>query len=101
MPRTHTRNGNLVSGRQLSVPHAQGVDVVFYGDSITETWRGTDMGRGCRRCAGVPAVFQHYFGKYSTSVFAVGGARLSAPTSVEVGTHYARAYLHACPGPLV
>ncbi len=62
--------------------HAQGVDVVFYGDSITETWRGTDMGRGCRRCAGVPAVFQHYFGKYSTSVLAVGGARLSPPKSV-------------------
>ncbi|KAK9836010.1 hypothetical protein WJX81_005902 [Elliptochloris bilobata] len=54
-----------------------GVDVVFYGDSITETWRGTDMGRGCRRCAGVPAVFQKYFGKYSTAVLAVGGDQAS------------------------
>ena len=48
---------------------------MFYGDSITETWRGTDMGRACRRCRGVPAVFGKYFGKYSTAVLAVGGAR--------------------------
>ena len=53
----------------------QGVDVVFYGDSITETWRGTDMGRECRRCAGVPTVFKEYFGKYATAVLAVGGGR--------------------------
>ena len=53
----------------------QGFELVFYGDSITETWRGTDMGRPCSRCAGVPAIFQKYFGsKYDTEVLAVGGA---------------------------
>lgn len=48
--------------------------MVFYGDSITETWRGTDGGHPCSRCAGVPEVFQEYFSsQHSTSVLAVGG----------------------------
>ena len=48
--------------------------MVFYGDSITETWRGTDGGHPCSRCAGVPAVFQEYFSsQYSTAVLAVRG----------------------------
>ena len=54
----------------------QGVDLLFYGDSITETWRGTDMGRPCSRCAGVPDVFRkHFASKYESEVLAVGGAR--------------------------
>ena len=53
----------------------QGVELLFYGDSITETWRGSDMGRQCSRCAGVPDVFFKYFGsKYESEVLAVGGA---------------------------
>ncbi|CAL5221183.1 g3329 [Coccomyxa viridis] len=52
----------------------KGFELVFYGDSITETWRGTDMGRPCSRCTGVPAIFQKYFGsKYDSEVLAVGG----------------------------
>ena len=32
------------------------------------------MGRPCARCAGVPAIFNRYFGsKYSSEVLAVGG----------------------------
>jgi hypothetical protein len=47
---------------------------VFYGDSITETWRGTDMGRQCGRCQGCSDVFYKYFGsKYAAEVLAVGG----------------------------
>eukprot|EP00884_Botryococcus_braunii_P006500 jgi/Botrbrau1/15851/Bobra.40_1s0035.1 len=53
----------------------QGLDLVFLGDSITETWRGTDQGLPCVRCAGAPEVFDRYFGsKYNKSaVLAVGG----------------------------
>ncbi|DBA83112.1 TPA: platelet-activating factor acetyltransferase activity protein [Trebouxia sp. C0005] len=52
----------------------QGSSLVFYGDSITETWRGTDGGHPCSRCTGVPEVFQEYFGShYATAVLAVGG----------------------------
>ena len=60
----------------LSIAHIllQGFELVFYGDSITETWRGTDMGRPCGRCARVPAIFETYFGsKYDSEVLAVGG----------------------------
>ena len=52
----------------------QGCDAVFYGDSITETWRGTDQGKHCPRCKGVPEVFQKSFGAdCSSEVLAVGG----------------------------
>ena len=62
----------------LTAALLQGFELVFYGDSITETWRGTDMGRPCSRCAGVPDIFHKYFGaKYDTEVLAVGGTQLS------------------------
>ena len=52
----------------------QQLDLVFYGDSIAETWRGTDMGRDCWRCKGGPDIFQKYFGsRYTSKIFAVGG----------------------------
>ena len=52
----------------------QPLDLVFYGDSIAETWRGTDMGRDCWRCKGGPEIFHKYFGsRYKANIFAVGG----------------------------
>lgn len=55
----------------------QQLDIAFYGDSILETWRGTDMGRDCRRCDGGPDIFLKYFGsRYKAHVFAVGGQSL-------------------------
>lgn len=52
----------------------QGYELLFYGDSIIETWRGTDTGRQCSRCQGAPQVFDKYFGsKYKAEVLAVGG----------------------------
>ncbi|EFN56767.1 hypothetical protein CHLNCDRAFT_144244 [Chlorella variabilis] len=41
----------------------QGFRLLFYGDSITEYWMGTN------RC--VPAVFQKHFGRYRPGVMAV------------------------------
>ena len=40
-------------------------DVVFLGDSITESYRGTDFNQPCPqdRCAGVPAIFRKHFGR--------------------------------------
>ena len=53
---------------------AQGADLVFYGDSITESWLGTGCGGACGgRCDGIPKVFDDYFGNYSRIVLAVGG----------------------------
>ena len=47
---------------------------MFYGDSITESWRGTNCGGECdERCDGIPKVFDEHFGNYSRLVLAVGG----------------------------
>ncbi len=48
---------------------AQGYGLIFYGDSIFESLRGTDKCRSCNSistrssCAGVPALLTKYFGK--------------------------------------
>eukprot|EP00884_Botryococcus_braunii_P002012 jgi/Botrbrau1/11811/Bobra.0224s0013.3 len=57
----------------------QVLDLIFLGDSITETWRGTDMGRECTRCEGVPDVFKEYFLRRfpRTEVLAVGGDQVA------------------------
>ena len=38
------------------MPLVQGFGILFYGDSITESWRGTDGGSPCPRCTGTPDV---------------------------------------------
>ena len=51
---------------------AQRLDLVFYGDSIIESWRGTSLGTLFARCAGSPDVFEKYFSsKYTTKVLGV------------------------------
>lgn len=70
----HVRALMRLDTQEICTICLQGFELVFYGDSITETWRGTDMGRPCSRCTGVPAIFQKYFGsKYDSEVLAVGG----------------------------
>ncbi|KAL4437221.1 hypothetical protein ABPG75_004360 [Micractinium tetrahymenae] len=52
----------------------KGYGLIFYGDSIFESLRGTDKCRSCdsistrSSCAEVPAVLTKYFGKYSPGV---------------------------------
>lgn len=50
-----------------------GYRLMFFGDSITETWAGTDLCSPCERCQGVPAVFAKHYAKYNAGVMAVGG----------------------------
>ena len=53
---------------------------MFYGDSITETWRGTDLGRPCKRpgCKEGAAVFRQHFGdRWRAGVLGVAGRTLS------------------------
>lgn len=52
----------------------QGFTVIFYGDSITESWRGTSAGGACDRCSGVPQIFQKFFtSKYPAAALAISG----------------------------
>jgi lysophospholipase L1-like esterase len=50
-----------------------GIDVLFYGDSITELWRGTAWGYTSRLGGGIPAVFSRYFGQYTSVICGSGG----------------------------
>ncbi len=53
----------------------QGFQLLFYGDSILETFRGTSRGGPCARCAGGPEVYAEHFGsKYRSEVLAISGA---------------------------
>jgi hypothetical protein len=53
-----------------------GIDLLFYGDSLTELWRGTAWGYNSRLGGGIPAVFSRYFGQYRSVVCGSGGARI-------------------------
>ena len=50
-----------------------GIDLLFYGDSLTELWRGTAWGYNSRLGSGIPAVFSRYFGQYRSVVCGSGG----------------------------
>ena len=54
----------------------QGLDLVFYGDSITENWLGTSLGRPWPGGKGVAAVYRKHFGGYKSAVLAIAGASL-------------------------
>ncbi|KAL4448233.1 hypothetical protein ABPG75_005452 [Micractinium tetrahymenae] len=51
----------------------QGFGLVFFGDSITESWSGTDLCKPVPRAQGVDEVFRRHFAKWNASVMAVGG----------------------------
>ena len=50
-----------------------GFQLLFYGDSITESYRGTDHCLPCDRCKGAPEVFARHWGQYNASAIAIGG----------------------------
>jgi hypothetical protein len=55
----------------------QGFKLIFYGDSILETLKGTDKCRECENptrrspCKGVPAVYRRVFGRFEPGVMAM------------------------------
>jgi len=52
---------------------AEDLKLVFYGDSITEAWRGTSRGKEVSRAVGIPAVWEQYFGQtYGAAAAAYG-----------------------------
>lgn len=51
-------------------------DLLFYGDSILEAWRGTGLGQPEPMFEGVPAVFAKFYGRHNAYVFAQAGQDL-------------------------
>ena len=61
----------------------QGYGVIFYGDSLMETWRGTDHCGSCdaikgrATCRGASAVFERYFKRHRPAVMGIGGDQVA------------------------
>ncbi len=51
----------------------QGLDCVFYGDSITESLRGTQMGVKIEKFVGIPEVFQKHYGHVRAAAYSIAG----------------------------
>lgn len=51
----------------------QGLELVLYGDSIFESWRGTQFGQEIARAKGVPQVWRKHYGKLKAAAFAIAG----------------------------
>lgn len=56
----------------------QGFEFVFYGDSITERWRGTEMDNPAPEGPACVKSFDKNFGDLRTALLAISGADLSA-----------------------
>ncbi len=66
----------------IASSEAEDVDVVFYGDSITEGWKGTSYGFDNGRKENNPEVFKALFsvkdgGKYNGLPLGISGDRVS------------------------
>lgn len=69
-------------GNKEAAQGALDVDVVFYGDSIVEGWKGTSWGRKNAKVHNVPSVFQSLFsiengGEYSGTALGIAGDSVS------------------------
>lgn len=52
----------------------QGLQVVFYGDDVAESWRGSSAGKACPACSGVPTVWGQHFGSiYRAQSYGIAG----------------------------
>lgn len=58
----------------LTCSRVQGLDIVFYGDSITESLRGTQMGVEIEKFRGIPEVFQKHYGHLKAAAYSIAGA---------------------------
>lgn len=52
----------------------QGLDLIIYGDSITEQFRGMLMGVHMDKFKGIPEVFTKHYGRLKAKVFSIAGA---------------------------
>ena len=68
-------NNTLITrGRNAGCAGMQGLDIVFYGDSITENLNGTALGRPWPGGKGTGEVYQKHFGAYKSAILAIAGA---------------------------
>ena len=61
------------SASDASATLPQGFEFILYGDSITETWRGTEFAEPIKRAEGGQVAFERYWGDYRTAALAIAG----------------------------
>ena len=74
--------GSRVCAAQGIRLRAEGLDLVFYGDSITESLRGTQMGIPIDKFKGIPEVAAAHFSHLNWAAFSLAGPLLSAHHSL-------------------
>lgn len=57
----------------------QTLDVIFYGDSITESWRGIQVGVPVEKFKGIPEIFAKAYGGIKAAVYSISGEALVMP----------------------
>jgi len=71
----------LAIGIHHLVSPVQHLDLAVFGDSITESVKGTVMGSLHPNNIDHPAVWRHHFGDWTTEVFSIAGNPLPPPPS--------------------
>lgn len=73
----------------------QHFDVMMYGDTLVEAWRGTILGEPSLRVQGCSEIFHSHFGhKYSTAVYGIAGKPVVWPHVVR--RQAGEDYQHGC-----
>lgn len=66
----------------MHIRDEQGLQIVFYGDDVVESWRGSSAGKACPACSGVPTVWgQHFGGVYRAQSYGIAGVALHPLTT--------------------
>jgi len=60
-------------GQSRPSTHLQTLDVIFYGDSITESWRGLQVGVPMEKFKGIPEIFAKAYGGVRAAVYSIAG----------------------------
>lgn len=59
-------------GGELSAA-LQTLDIIFYGDSITESWRGLQVGVPVEKFKGIPEIFAKAYGGVKAAAYSISG----------------------------
>ena len=59
--------------------------MIFYGDSIVESWRGTELGVAVDRAKGIPDMWGRHFGEpYNAKACGIASAQILSTQKVDV-----------------
>ena len=77
----------------------QHFDMVMYGDTLVEAWRGTILGEPSLRVQGCSEIFHSHFGhKYSSAIYGIAGRphRILCQIRLAVTTQRLLAKMSSC-----